>query len=103
MQQQPVIERMSVHAASRQRQRGVSDLQLELLTRYGALSRQKGGSKLCTISGRELARLRRALDGLDGLGLVISEENTCITVERLTSSVRRLTRDTHLRPRRHLR
>ena len=55
MQQQPVIERMSVHAASRQRQRGVSDLQLELLTRYGALSRQKG-ARSCAPSAAASSR-----------------------------------------------
>lgn len=61
-------------------QRGVRELQLQLIQVFGVDFLQKGGSVLSRIPARRLAELRAALDRCDGVAIVKGGNECVITV-----------------------
>ena len=72
--------RLTLHAQERLAQRGIRDLQLQLIQMFGVDHLQKGGSVLCRIPERRLAELRAALDRCADVAIVKSRNECVITV-----------------------
>lgn len=71
---------LTAHAQQRKQQRGVSDLQIQLVQVFGDDHYQKGGGSLCYINKRKLIQLRHAIDKLENLALVKGNEEKLLTV-----------------------
>jgi hypothetical protein len=78
---------LTEHAQKRRQQRGISELQIELLDAFGLARLQKGGCTLVHIPEEKLRALRRALDGLEKLALVKSPTEQVITAMHLDRRV----------------
>ena len=72
--------RLTEHAQRRKQQRGISDLQLELIRTFGEDHYQKGGSTLCYIPEKRLIQLRQAIDKLAGVALVKAPSEEVVTM-----------------------
>jgi hypothetical protein len=81
--------RLTEHAHRRKQQRGISDLQVELIHAFGEDHYQKGGATLSYVSEKRLAQLRQAVDRLSGILLVKAPSETVITMMHV---VRRMER-----------
>lgn len=68
------------HAQKRKQQRGINDLQIELIRFFGEDHYQKGGCNLCFISEKKLAQLRHALEKLTNVALVKESSERVVTV-----------------------
>jgi hypothetical protein len=79
---------LTEHAQKRRQQRGVSELQIELISAFGSDWLQKGGCTLARISEAKVRDLRRALDGLEKLSLIKSPTEQVITVMHQARRVR---------------
>jgi hypothetical protein len=71
---------LTQHARARAQQRGISNLQIELLRVFGEDRYQKGGTCVSFISNKTLALLRSALDKLDTLAMVKDSSGKAITL-----------------------
>lgn len=76
------------HAQARQQQRGISDLQMQLVQFFGEDHYQKGGCCVAYVPEATIRRIRAALDGLGGIALVKSPAETVVTVMHRTHKVR---------------
>jgi hypothetical protein len=80
-------DRMTEHAQKRKQQRGISDLQVELLNIFGEDHYQKGGCSLSYIPERKLAMLRNAIDNLSNVALVKDASGRGITMMHMNRRV----------------
>lgn len=71
--------RMTRHAQQRSAQRGIRQLQIDLINLFGVDHLQKGGGMLCFIPDRTIAELRSALDRCSGVALVKGEGDAVVT------------------------
>lgn len=71
---------LTEHAQKRKQQRGFTDLQVELIRKFGEDYYQKGGCSLSFISEKKLAQLRNALDKLSNVALVKDGSERGITI-----------------------
>ena len=89
---QKIVFELSFHAAKRQRQRGVSNTDLELVMRYGE-SVDEGfvlSDRALALARRDIKRILQRLDHLAGVA-VIEQDGTLVTTYRADSRrVRRL-------------
>jgi hypothetical protein len=78
---------LTEHAQKRKQQRGIDDLQLELLRVFGVDHYQKGGSNLSYIPARTLADLRNAIDKLQRLALIKGTNDNGVTLLRMEKRI----------------
>ena len=71
---------LTKHARARAQQRGISDLQIELLRVFGEDRYQKGGTRVSFIPNKTRALLRSALDKLDTVAMVKDGSDKVITL-----------------------
>lgn len=71
---------MTVHAQKRRQQRGISELQVQLIATFGEDCYQKGGCTLSYIPKKRLQQLREAIDRLKGVAVVKTPEEALATV-----------------------
>ncbi len=76
------------HAKERMQQRGISEMQIQLIHFFGEDSLQKGGSYLSYIPEETIRKFRTALDGLGSVAIVKSEQESVIKVMHQNSKVR---------------
>lgn len=74
-----IMPRLTLHARERMAQRGIRDLQLQLIQIFGVDHLQKGGSVLSRIPERRLAELRAALDRCADVAIIKSRSECLIT------------------------
>jgi hypothetical protein len=77
------------HAQKRKQQRGISDLQVELIRTFGDDHYQKGGCSLSFISAKKLTQLRHALDKLSNVALVKAPSEDVVTIMHMERSINR--------------
>ncbi len=80
---------MTQHAQARKQQRGISDLQIELIGHFGDDHYQKGGGNLSFISERKLAELRSAIDKLHNVALVKGASERVVTAMHMQHKIGR--------------
>lgn len=78
----------SKHAQRRLQQRAISDDMVRLIETFGRFHYQKGGSEIAYIDNTRLSELRKALDKVAGVQLVISESNEIVTAMHQTQKTR---------------
>lgn len=71
---------MTKHAQTRMQQRGISELQMDLIRYFGADHYQKGGCSLSYIDERTIKQLRCAIDRLANVALVKTPAEYAATV-----------------------
>lgn len=81
--------RLTEHAQHRKQQRGVSDLQVELIRVFGDDHLQKSGTTLSYISERQLTQLRQAINNLSSVMLVKSPSEAVVTIMHATRRIGR--------------
>ena len=80
---------LTEHAQKRKQQRGIDDLQLELIRHFGVDHYQKGGCSLSFIPERKLIELRNAIDKLHRLAMVKGLDERAVTVMRMDKRIRK--------------
>jgi hypothetical protein len=80
--------KVSKHAQRRLQQRGISEDVVRLIEAFGRFHYQKGGSELAYIDNKRVSELRKALDKVAGVQLVISESNKVVTAMHQTRRAR---------------
>lgn len=81
--------RMTLHAAKRKQQRGISDAQIRIIETFGRSVDQKGGCEYAYMPAETAAELRAALDKIAGVRLVYGERDALITAMHETRRLRR--------------
>ena len=76
------------HAKERMQQRGISEMQMQLIHCFGVDRLQKGGSYLSYVPAQTIQEIRAALDGLSSRAIVKSENEDVITAMHQTRKVR---------------
>lgn len=71
---------LTEHAQKRKQQRGISDLQIDLIRYFGADHYQKGGCSLSYIDEKTIKLLRCAIDKLDKVAMVKTPSEYVATV-----------------------
>jgi hypothetical protein len=79
---------MTKHANQRCQQRGISELQVKLVSLFGDDHYQSGGATLSFIPRRRLSELRAAIDRLDAVALVKTPHEAVATVMHMDRPVR---------------
>ena len=80
--------KVSEHAQRRLQQRAISDDMVRLINAFGRYHYQKGGSEIAYIDSKRVSEIRKALDKVDGVQLVISESNEVVTAMHQTRKTR---------------
>ena len=80
---------LTQHAQMRMQQRGISQMQIELLRQFGKDYHQKGGCVWCYIPEKQLSLLRKAIDKMGNLAMVKDSEEGAITVMHVTKRVKK--------------
>lgn len=80
--------KLTEHAQRRKQQRGISDLQVELILAFGDDHYQKGGASLSYISGRKINQLREALDRIENVAIVKTPTEGIATVMHMERRIR---------------
>lgn len=80
---------LTEHAQKRKQQRGIDDLQLELLRVFGVDHYQKGGCSLSYIPARTLTDLRNAIDKLHNLAMVKGANDHGVTILHMDKRLRK--------------
>ena len=78
----------TVHSQARMKQRGISELQRLLLIHFGEYHLQKAGTNLVNMPYEQIAALRQAIDRLDKVAIVITEDAEEITVMHQVRRIR---------------
>jgi hypothetical protein len=73
-------QRLTLHAQERIAQRGIRDLQLQLIQLFAVDQLQKGGTLLSRIPERKIAELRAALERCADVAIVKNSDERVITV-----------------------
>jgi hypothetical protein len=76
------------HAKERMQQRGITEMQMQLIHCFGIDRLQKGGSYLSYVPAQTIREIRAALDGLGSRAVVKSENEIVITAMHQTRKVR---------------
>lgn len=71
--------RLTQHARRRSAQRGISQLQIDLIRLFGVDHLQKGGGLHCYIPDRTLSELRAALERCSGVALIKGDGDAVVT------------------------
>ena len=79
---------LTEHARQRQQQRGISELQIELLQVFGENHYQKGGEYLCFIPEKKIALLRSALEKMSNVAMVTNGGEQVITLMHMDRRIR---------------
>lgn len=69
-------------------QRGINDLMVRLVLEFGKVQYQKGGGSIAEITNKDIAKLRKAIDKVGGVQLVLGEEDRLVTVMHGYTKVR---------------
>ena len=80
---------LTQHAQTRMQQRAISEMQARLIQEFGQYEYQKGGTQYAFIPEKTLAELRRAIDKLTGVCLLLGESDKVITAMHQNQRVRR--------------
>lgn len=80
---------LTLHARQRLQQRAISEMQVRLIREFGQYEYQKGNSHFAFIPEKNLAELRRALDKLAGVALILGESDRVVTAEHQYRRIRR--------------
>jgi len=80
--------KVSEHAQRRLQQRAISDDMVRLIEAFGRYHYQKGGSEVAYIDSKRISELRKALDRVAGVQLVVSESNEVVTAMHQTRKTR---------------
>lgn len=75
------------HAQKRRQQRGISQIQIDLIRTFGDDHYQKGGSSLSYISAKKIAMLRHALDKIEKVALVKECSEKVVTVLHMNKRI----------------
>lgn len=78
---------LTEHAQKRKQQRGISDLQIDLIRYFGADHYQKGGCSLCYIDEKTIKQLRWAIDNLDKVAMVKTPTEHVATVMHMDKRI----------------
>lgn len=73
-------QNLTEHAQKRKKQRGISDLQIDLIRHFGADHYQKGGCSLSYIDEKTIKQLRSAIDKLNKVAIVKTPSDSVATV-----------------------
>lgn len=76
------------HARERMQQRGISEMQIQLVHFFGEDRLQKGGSYFSYVPEETIRKIRAALGGLGSVAIVKSEQESVITVMHQNRKVR---------------
>lgn len=76
------------HAKKRLQQRAINEDMVRLIEVFGKYCYQKGGTHIATIDGKRISELRKALERLSGVQLVIGESNQVVTAMHRTRKTR---------------
>ena len=76
------------HAQARKQQRGITEMQMQLLHCFGTDHLQKGGAYLTYVAEQTIREIRAALDGLGSRQMVKSASDVVITVMHQTRKSR---------------
>lgn len=79
---------MTEHARQRRQQRGISELQIELIRAFGEDFYQKGGANICFIPEKKLIQLRNALDKLSNVAMIKGDAGEVVTVMHVNQKIR---------------
>ena len=71
------------HARKRSQQRGISELQIQLIGMFGEDHLQTGGTALSYIPRKRLQQLRDAIDRLESVAVVKTPDEAVVTVMHL--------------------
>ena len=74
------FDNLTEHAQKRKQQRGISDLQIDLIRHFGVDHYQKGGCNLSYIDERTIKLLRNAIDNLAKVAMVKTPSDYVATV-----------------------
>lgn len=80
---------LTEHAQKRKQQRGISDLQVDLIRYFGSDHYQKGGCSLSYIDEKTIVKLRLAIDKLDKVAMVKTPSESIATVMHMDRRVRK--------------
>lgn len=80
---------LTQHAQMRKQQRGISDLQIELINYFGDDHYQKGGDTLSFISEKKLTQLRDAIDKLQNVAMVKTPSERVVTTMHMQRKIKR--------------
>ncbi|NDU92032.1 MAG: hypothetical protein G3I10_05395 [Ferrovum sp.] len=83
------MERMTEHAQRRKQQRGISNLQVDLIRYFGDDCYQQGGCTLSFITERRISELRQALERISKVAMVKGPAEEVITVMHLSRRIGR--------------
>lgn len=78
---------LTAHARQRMQQRGISELQVQLIECFGVHRLQKGGTALSYIPHKTLAKLRHAIDKLSNTTVVLGKDERVITAMHKTRHI----------------
>ncbi|MET0029675.1 MAG: hypothetical protein ABW101_18740 [Candidatus Thiodiazotropha sp.] len=78
----------TLHAKQRMQDRGISDLQERLIREFGDFRYQKGGANIAYIPNKLLADLRKAIDKIGGVTLVLGESDKLVTAMHQNVKIR---------------
>lgn len=79
---------MTAHARLRTQQRGINDIQVELIRLFGVDHYQKGGCSLSFIPEKTLVQLRRAIDKLSQIAMVKAPSEQVVTLMHMSRKIR---------------
>ncbi len=76
------------HAKKRQQQRGINDLQIDLIHYFGVDHYQKGGDTLSYVDEKMIHQLRCAIDKLNKVAIVKTPNQQVITALHMHRQIR---------------
>jgi len=80
---------LTAHAQKRKQQRGIDDMQLELIRLFGVDHYQKGGGSLSFIPERTVAELRKAIDKLHNVAVIKGLNDQAVTVMHMDRRIKK--------------
>jgi muramoyltetrapeptide carboxypeptidase LdcA involved in peptidoglycan recycling len=80
---------LTAHAQRRKQQRGISDLQVQLIQVFGEDHYQKGGATLSYVPEKRLMQLRQAIERLSGVVIIKGSAEDVVTIMHLDQRVGR--------------
>lgn len=80
---------LTKHAQKRKQQRGITDLQIDLVRSFGDDHYQKGGCNLSFISERKLVQLGHAIDRLSSVAFVQAPSENVVTVMHMDRRIQK--------------
>ena len=78
---------LTAHAQRRKQQRGISDIQMQLIHHFGSDHYQKGGCSLSYIDAKIIKELRAAIDGIERIAVVKTPSEYVATVMHMQQRI----------------